>query len=110
MENKAGVIVVAAGKGSRMGTTESKQYLRLQNKPILIHTLEVFEHSSIIDEIVIVTGKDDVQRCEDWITEYKLTKVKQVVVGGYDRQESLLTVYSIYTLIGSWCMMVYALL
>ncbi|CAJ1317957.1 2-C-methyl-D-erythritol 4-phosphate cytidylyltransferase [Paenibacillus nuruki] len=89
MENKAGVIVVAAGKGSRMGTTESKQYLRLQNKPILIHTLEVFEHSSIIDEIVIVTGKDDVQRCEDWITEYKLTKVKQVVVGGYDRQESV---------------------
>ncbi|MDQ1235787.1 2-C-methyl-D-erythritol 4-phosphate cytidylyltransferase [Paenibacillus sp. SORGH_AS306] len=89
MENKAGVIVVAAGKGSRMGTTESKQYLRLQNKPILIHTLEVFEHSSIIDEIVMVTGKDDVQRCEDWIKEYGLTKVKKVVVGGYDRQESV---------------------
>ncbi|WP_458121193.1 2-C-methyl-D-erythritol 4-phosphate cytidylyltransferase [Paenibacillus sp. Z6-24] len=90
MTNKAGVVVVAAGKGSRMGTTESKQYLRLQEKPIIIHTLEVFERSSIVDEIVMVTGAEDVQRCEDWIRQYGLSKVVHVTAGGHDRQESVL--------------------
>ncbi|GGJ29327.1 2-C-methyl-D-erythritol 4-phosphate cytidylyltransferase [Paenibacillus hunanensis] len=89
MAQKAGIIVVAAGKGSRMGTVESKQYLRLQNKPIIIHTLEVFERSELVDEIVVVTGADDLERCKDWIKEYGLLKVTEVVAGGYDRQESV---------------------
>lgn len=87
--SKTGVIVVAAGKGSRMGTTESKQYLRLQDKPVLIHTLEVFERSALVDEIVIVTGAEDVSRCQEWSAQYHLHKVTNVVAGGQDRQESV---------------------
>jgi len=90
MTNKAGVIVVAAGKGSRMGTTESKQYLKLQDKPIIIHTLEVFERSSMVNEIVMVTGAEDVERCRDWVRQYGLAKVIHVAAGGHDRQESVL--------------------
>ncbi|WP_322925126.1 2-C-methyl-D-erythritol 4-phosphate cytidylyltransferase [Paenibacillus campi] len=89
MAQKAGIIVVAAGKGSRMGTVESKQYLRLQNKPIIIHTLEVFERSELVDEIVVVTGADDRERCQQWIEQYGLHKVVKVVAGGYDRQQSV---------------------
>ncbi|WP_322907969.1 2-C-methyl-D-erythritol 4-phosphate cytidylyltransferase [Paenibacillus campi] len=89
MAQKAGIIVVAAGKGSRMGTVESKQYLRLQNKPIIIHTLEVFERSELVDEIVVVTGADDRERCQQWIEQYRLHKVVKVVAGGYDRQQSV---------------------
>ena len=38
-----GVVIVAAGRGTRMGTSESKQYLQLKDKPIVVHTLELFE-------------------------------------------------------------------
>lgn len=89
MANTAGIIVVAAGKGSRMGTVESKQYLKLQDKPIIIHTLEVFERSAVAEEIVIVTGAEDVERCREWVRQYGLHKVQAVVVGGHDRQESV---------------------
>ncbi len=89
MAKKAGIIVVAAGKGSRMGTVESKQYLRLQDKPIIIHTLEVFERSEVVGDIVVVTGADDTDRCQEWITQYGLRKVIKVVAGGHDRQESV---------------------
>ncbi|WP_313641347.1 2-C-methyl-D-erythritol 4-phosphate cytidylyltransferase, partial [Paenibacillus sp.] len=43
MSNSVGVVIVAAGRGTRMGTAESKQYLLLQGKPIIVHTLEVFQ-------------------------------------------------------------------
>lgn len=87
--SEVGVIVVAAGKGTRMGTAESKQYLMLQDKPILIHTLEVFEQLPLISKIVLVTGEADVTRCQDWCLQYGLSKVVNVIAGGAERQESV---------------------
>ncbi|MNI29730.1 2-C-methyl-D-erythritol 4-phosphate cytidylyltransferase [compost metagenome] len=84
-----GVIVVAAGRGTRMGTKESKQYLKLQDKPIVIHTLEVFESHPLISEIVLVTGEQDVDRCAAWIGEYGITKCVKVIPGGAERQHSV---------------------
>jgi 2-C-methyl-D-erythritol 4-phosphate cytidylyltransferase len=84
-----GVIVVAAGKGTRMGTKESKQYLQLGDKPILVHTLELFESMDTVNEIVLVVGSDDVDRCRDWTSQYAITKVKSIVVGGAERQHSV---------------------
>ncbi|MNW49738.1 2-C-methyl-D-erythritol 4-phosphate cytidylyltransferase [compost metagenome] len=84
-----GVIVVAAGRGTRMGTKESKQYLKLQDKPILIHTLEVFERHPLISEIVLVTGQQDVDRCAAWTMEYGITKCANVIPGGDERQHSV---------------------
>ena len=55
---KLGVIIVAAGKGSRMGTAESKQYLQLGHKPILVHTLQLFQNIHEVDEIILVVGAD----------------------------------------------------
>lgn len=46
--SKLGIVIVAAGRGSRMKTEVSKQYLLLQNKPILLHTLEVFQRKSVV--------------------------------------------------------------
>jgi len=48
-----GVIIVAAGKGSRMGTKESKQYLKLGGKPILVHTLERFQQMTETHSIAL---------------------------------------------------------
>ncbi|MEK4345609.1 2-C-methyl-D-erythritol 4-phosphate cytidylyltransferase [Paenibacillus sp. FSL P4-0184] len=89
MSNGVGVVIVAAGRGTRMGTVESKQYLLLQGKPIIVHTLEVFQQHELISEIVLVTGKEDIERCQEWIQLYKLDKVKAIVPGGSERQHSV---------------------
>ncbi|MDQ0091793.1 2-C-methyl-D-erythritol 4-phosphate cytidylyltransferase [Paenibacillus anaericanus] len=84
-----GVIVVAAGRGTRMGSKESKQYLMLQDKPIVIHTLEVFDRHPLITEIILVTGAQDVERCLSWIHEFGMTKKIKVIAGGAERQHSV---------------------
>jgi len=85
-----GAVVVAAGRGTRMGTSESKQYLALGGKPILVRTLERFQRMPEISEIVLVTCKEDVARCEAYVREFGLTKVSAVTVGGKERQHSVL--------------------
>ncbi|MWV47479.1 2-C-methyl-D-erythritol 4-phosphate cytidylyltransferase [Paenibacillus sp. HJL G12] len=72
-----------------MGTRESKQYLLLKDKPIIIHTLEVFERMPMVQEIVLVTGAEDINRCTEWISEYGLRKVVKVIPGGSERQQSV---------------------
>ncbi|AOZ93334.1 2-C-methyl-D-erythritol 4-phosphate cytidylyltransferase [Paenibacillus crassostreae] len=89
MDNSLGIIIVSAGKGSRMGTEESKQYLLLNDKPIIIHTLEVFNRLPLVKEIVLVTGLHDVERAEAWVQQYKLDKVVKVIPGGSERQYSV---------------------
>jgi len=86
---KLGVVVVAAGRGSRMGTQESKQYLLLQDKPIVVHTLELFEQLADVAAITLVVGKDDVDRNEDFVRQYGLTKVIRIIAGGAERQHSV---------------------
>ncbi|CAG7647549.1 2-C-methyl-D-erythritol 4-phosphate cytidylyltransferase [Paenibacillus solanacearum] len=72
-----------------MGTQESKQYLQIDDKPILVHTLLRFERMAAVDEIVLVTGADDVERCEGYAQQYGLDKIKQVIPGGKERQDSV---------------------
>ncbi|WP_425436510.1 2-C-methyl-D-erythritol 4-phosphate cytidylyltransferase [Paenibacillus herberti] len=84
-----GAVIVAAGRGTRMGTAESKQFLELRGKPVLIHTLELFQSMEEIGEIVLVTGADDVERCREWCRFYRLSKVTAVLEGGSERQHSV---------------------
>lgn len=89
MANKVGAVIVAAGRGSRMGTAVSKQFLLLQGKPVAVHTLEAFQHHERIGEIVLVVGAGDVETCTGWVREYGLSKVKAVIAGGGERQHSV---------------------
>ncbi|NMO97539.1 2-C-methyl-D-erythritol 4-phosphate cytidylyltransferase [Paenibacillus lemnae] len=84
-----GAVIVAAGKGSRMGTRESKQFLHIGGKPIVVQTMDIFNRLPWIQQIVLVTGRDDVERCEAWISAYGLDKVSAVIPGGRERQESV---------------------
>jgi 2-C-methyl-D-erythritol 4-phosphate cytidylyltransferase len=86
---KLGVVIVAAGKGKRMGAADSKQYLMLGDRPILVHTLQLFERMAEVDAIMLVTGPDDVQRCEAYVDTYGLSKLRAVVPGGAERQHSV---------------------
>ncbi|UKS25618.1 2-C-methyl-D-erythritol 4-phosphate cytidylyltransferase [Paenibacillus sp. HWE-109] len=86
---KLGVIIVAAGKGSRMGTAESKQYLQLGQKPILVHTLQLFQNIQEVHEIILVVGEHDIDRCRSYVQDYGLSKTTHVLSGGAERQDSV---------------------
>jgi 2-C-methyl-D-erythritol 4-phosphate cytidylyltransferase len=90
MNQQFGVVVVAAGKGSRMGSTESKQYLLMDHKPILVHTLEVFQQIAEVSSIVLVVGEGEESRCSQYTEQYKLSKVSAILSGGSERQASVL--------------------
>ncbi|MCR8660744.1 2-C-methyl-D-erythritol 4-phosphate cytidylyltransferase [Paenibacillus endoradicis] len=84
-----GVVIVAAGRGTRMGTSESKQYLQLGDRPILVHTLERFQMMKDISEIVLVVSAEDVERCQQWRDQYNIMKLKVIIPGGTERQHSV---------------------
>lgn len=83
-------IVLAAGSGKRMGTKIQKQYLELEGKPILYYALHAFQVSSVIDEIILVTGKEQREYCQKEIVErFELDKVTRIVAGGEERYHSV---------------------
>jgi 2-C-methyl-D-erythritol 4-phosphate cytidylyltransferase len=82
-------VIVAAGKGKRMGTEISKQFLPLCGKEILSHTVEKFEVANDIRDIVLVTGQDSLQDVRDMVQEYNWKKVVSVAAGGKERQDSV---------------------
>lgn len=84
-----GVVIAAAGHGKRMGKGFNKQFIQLGDRPMIVHTLQVFERLRAIDEIVVVTGAADVARCHDLCRSYRLNKVKRIVPGGETRQQSV---------------------
>lgn len=83
-------IVLAAGKGKRMKTEVRKQYLTLAGKPILYYSLDVFQRSEIIDEILLVAGEGEIDYCrEQFVEKYGFTKVSKIVTGGAERYHSV---------------------
>ena len=62
-------IVLAAGSGKRMGTKVHKQYLQLCEKPVLAYSLQAFQQSDLIDEIILVVGKGEEEFCRTEIVE-----------------------------------------
>lgn len=86
---KVGVVIPAAGKGKRMGGGCSKQFLMLNDKPIIVHTLDCFQSYEEIDCIVIVADTSDINKLEDLVNKHNLTKVREVVAGGLERQDSV---------------------
>ena len=77
---KCTAVVLAAGAGKRMQSNVAKQYLLLNEKPVLWYALHVFEESSIIDQVILVVGKGEIPYCREEIVEkYGITKVKAIV-------------------------------
>lgn len=87
---KISAIIVAAGKGKRMGEGYNKQYILLAGKPIVARTIEVFENVGSIDEIVLVVGKGEIDLArKDIIHKYNFKKVVKIIEGGTERQDSV---------------------
>lgn len=84
------VVIAAAGKGSRMGTTTNKQYMLLKGAPVLSYSLDFFEKLPVVNQIVVVCARDEVDYCkEEIIKRFKFNKVAAVVPGGQERQDSV---------------------
>ncbi len=85
---KVGAIIPAAGRGKRIGASVPKQFLEIQGRPLLHHTLMVFASCKLIDYVVLVMPRADVDEMgEDWLNKYEI--VREVVVGGEQRQDSV---------------------
>ncbi len=83
------VIIPAAGKSIRAGFPIPKQFLKFNNKELLVHTCEVFQNSPLVDKIIIATNEEYVHLVNSLVESFNLTKVCSVIVGGKERQDSV---------------------
>ncbi len=89
-EGDVGAVLLAAGRGLRMGADTPKAYLSLGEKPMLQHSLETFDASSLIGEIVVVIHPDDQALLDgDVLGRHAPESHLKVIYGGAHRQESV---------------------
>lgn len=87
---KVVALVPAAGNGLRMGFPVRKQFMELQGLPVLVWTLRRLAECRLIEEIIPIVPADTVEYCaEEIVDRYEIHKVKRIVVGGQERQESV---------------------
>ena len=82
-------VIVSAGNSSRMGGI-NKQFLNICGMPVIAHSIKAFQDCKNIDEIVIVTRENDINKVNEVVKDYCFSKVVAVVVGGETRQLSVL--------------------
>jgi 2-C-methyl-D-erythritol 4-phosphate cytidylyltransferase len=87
---KTVAIIPAAGAGRRMGSEAPKQYLPLAGIPVLVHTLQAFHISAVIDEIFLAVPEEDIPDVRrNIVLKYGISKVALVLAGGGKRQDSV---------------------
>lgn len=82
-------IIVAAGKGTRMGEGVPKQFRLLACVPLVVHTLRRFEEAASVSETIVVVGEAERAEFLSLISKYCFSKLKHVVAGGASRSESV---------------------
>jgi len=83
-------IIAAAGMSNRMKSKINKQFININGKPILAHTLEKFQRCKYIDEIIVVAREDEINYCKrEIVKRYGFNKVTKIVRGGKERQDSV---------------------
>lgn len=82
-------LIPAAGRGARMGETENKLLMLLMGVPVIAHTLRIFERHGAIDAVILAAPENEKASFRELVGSYGLIKVKDVITGGRDRQESV---------------------
>lgn len=82
-------LLTAAGVSTRMGQDIPKQFLTVNERPVIVYTMEAFQHHPEIDEIVVVClqGWENILRA--YANQFDITKLKRIVPGGKTGQESI---------------------
>ena len=89
MKNKIGAIVPAAGLGRRFGAGENKSLYEFMGKPLVVWALQALQSVDEIGEIIPVVKEEDVNAAADLVERYKIAKVRHIVPGGRERQDSV---------------------
>ncbi|MCH8032627.1 MAG: 2-C-methyl-D-erythritol 4-phosphate cytidylyltransferase [Bacteroidetes bacterium] len=82
-------IIPAGGKGIRSGIAAPKQYLKFNDKELIVYTLGIFQQNEMIDEIIISVEGNYINLLNDLKEKYNLSKISKVVEGGITRQDSV---------------------
>ena len=82
-------IIPAGGKGIRSGNAAPKQYLKFNDKELIVYTLEIFQQNKMVDEIIISTESNYYNLLNVLKEKYDLSKISKVVEGGDTRQDSV---------------------
>jgi 2-C-methyl-D-erythritol 4-phosphate cytidylyltransferase len=92
MSNKKKVvkaIILAGGYSKRMNLSVPKQLVKINHRPLLSYTLDVFEKSKAIESIVLVVHKKIISQSQTLIKQYGYKKIEQLCLGGKTRQQSV---------------------
>jgi 2-C-methyl-D-erythritol 4-phosphate cytidylyltransferase len=87
-KQRAGAVIVAAGKSQRMGEID-KLFAMLGGKPLLARTTQPFQQCSLIDQIVVVVSGEREELCRQLVSGEEWSKVSDVCLGGRRRQDSV---------------------
>ena len=82
-------IILAGGKGKRMGSAISKQFIDIKGKPIIYYTLKKFSENIKIDNIIVVLPEDEVKYFKENILKKYELRINKIVIGGKERQDSV---------------------
>ena len=83
-------ILLAAGRGTRMGTDTPKQFLEISGTPMIVFSLKTFEACPLVDDILLVSSADYLTYCrEEIVNKYGFSKVRDVIEGGAERYDSV---------------------
>ncbi len=83
------VIIPAGGKGIRSGYTKPKQFIKVKGKELIVYSLETFQKNKMVDEIIVSADSTYFKLLQNLKEKYKLTKLKHIVEGGKERQDSV---------------------
>lgn len=82
-------IIPAAGSGSRTGSDVPKQFMKFNDRELIAYTIEVFQNSPLVDEIVIATTGTGHELIDSIKKREGFTKITKIVEGGNERQDSV---------------------
>ena len=82
-------IILAGGKGKRMNSSISKQFIEIKGKPIIYYTIKKFNENKKVDNIVVVLSKEEIEYFKENILKKYDLKVDKIVIGGAERQDSV---------------------
>ena len=86
---KTFAVILLAGSSTRFGLNTKKQFFQIKGKPLFQYSLDAFESSKEIDEIILVSSKEDKAYLESFVKSNNYKKVSSIVEGGKIRQESV---------------------
>jgi len=85
---KVAAVITAAGSSQRMGGAD-KMFALLGEKPLLVRVVDVFQSCNVIDQIVLVVNKENLEKYQQLVTEHEWPKITDVCPGGERRQDSV---------------------